>query len=283
MNNSSNRSHITSSMTYGPINGYKKTTTRWCCCKQLELWLILNHLRGSMIRRVMGRSGHWKLPITTLFVSATLNVWRIIMVNKRLLSDVFRRLSCRWIKAITLLQYFCTLLCVNSRFCTNVSSTKDCNQLNIYGNCIASCNTKRFPHDILNLLYFQTFDEAPDLFLQNVINTDMKETGKRSWRHFVLFVVLWLFCYMSWSLICAFFGFFFSVFLVLFVVHFAAVFQPLTHTCFASVHQLTCFHSVINLLFSSRDHSVPAVPACFAHVFWIHVATTFMNYTKILY
>lgn len=218
-----------------------------------------------MIRCVIVHSGHWKLPITTLFVSATLNVWQIIMVKKRLLSDVFRQLSYRWIKAIILLQYFCTLLCVNSRFCTNVSSTKDYNQLDIYGNGIASCTTERFPHDILNLLYFQTFDEAPDIaanFDQHWHERNWREVTKTCFVLVVGFMIillnvlvydLWFVGFLSvFSFVC------YSV-----CLHSSSqplfplvilVFQPFTHTCSASVHQLTCFHSVITSLFSSRDH-----------------------------
>lgn len=54
--------------------------------------------------------------------------------------------------------------------CANVSSTKDYNQLNIYENGIASC-TPSYSPDILHLLYFQSFDDGPDLYLDILINT----------------------------------------------------------------------------------------------------------------
>lgn len=67
------------------------------------------------------------------------------MPDKRPLSGVLWQLGYRWIKVIILLQYFNILLCVNPMHCANVSTTKDYNQLNIYGNGIASCNSELFP------------------------------------------------------------------------------------------------------------------------------------------
>lgn len=79
-----------------------------------------------------------ELQVTTLIVPA-------FKSPPRLLSDDLWQLSNRWIKIIILTQYFNILVCVNLLHCSNVSSTKDYNQLNIYGNGIASSNTGPFP------------------------------------------------------------------------------------------------------------------------------------------
>lgn len=108
---------------------------------------LLNHIWESTITYTCSR---WLQSLTTSnynfhFSPATLNVCEIITLNKRPLSAIFWQLSYRWIKITILLQYFNILLCVNPMHCANVSSTKDYNQLNIYGNGIASCNARLFP------------------------------------------------------------------------------------------------------------------------------------------
>lgn len=103
------------------------------------------HTEKVWLHIQLAEPGHWQLPLTTFISPVTLNVWWIITLNKRWLSGVFWQLSHRWIKIIILLQYFNILLCVNPVHCANVSSTKDYNQLNIYGNGIVSSNTGPFP------------------------------------------------------------------------------------------------------------------------------------------